>query len=76
MESKKLITFILQSVRWVTQPFNAAIKTLEEGNMTDQNDQFSSTIKSFSDGFVGKLEPFISEAIALERLTDGYLQDL
>ena len=54
----------------VTQPFNAAMKTLEEGNMTDQkrSEILLQQLSPFSDGFIGKLiEPFISEAIALER---------
>ena len=57
----------------VTQPFNAAMKTLEEGNMTDQkrSEILFQQISPFSDGFIGKLiEPFISEAIALERASD------
>jgi len=57
----------------VTQPFNAAIKTIEEGNMTDQkrSEILLQQLSPFSDGFVGKLiEPFISEAIALERVSD------
>jgi hypothetical protein len=57
----------------VTQPFNAAIKTLEEGQMTNQkrSEILLQQLSPFSDGFIGKLiEPFISEAIALERITD------
>ena len=57
----------------VTQPFNAAIKTLEEGNMTDQkrSEILFQQLSPFGDGFIGKLiEPFISEAIALERTSD------
>ena len=57
----------------VTQPFNAAIKTLEEGKMTDlkRREILFQQLSPFGDGFIGKLiAPFISEAIALERISD------
>jgi hypothetical protein len=57
----------------VTQPFNAAIKTLEEGKMTGQKRKeiLFQQLSPFGDGFIGKLiSPFISEAIALERISD------
>ena len=52
---------------------NAAIKTLEEGKMTDlkRREILFQQLSPFGDGFVGKLiAPFISEAIALERISD------
>ena len=57
----------------VTQPFTAAIKTLEEGKMTDlkRKEILFQQLSPFGDGFLGKLiSPFISEAIALERISD------
>tara|TARA_R100000654_G_scaffold500_6_gene1893 strand:- start:1893 stop:6062 length:4170 start_codon:yes stop_codon:yes gene_type:complete len=57
----------------VTQPFTAAIKTLEEGQMTDKKRReiLFEQLSPFGDGFIGKLiSPFISEAIALERISD------
>ena len=57
----------------VTQPFTAAIKTLEEGKMTEQKRKeiLFQQLSPFGDGFIGKLiSPFISEAIALERISD------
>ena len=57
----------------VTQPFNAAIKTIEEGQMTDKKRReiLFQQLSPFGEGFLGKLiQPFISEAIALERLSD------
>ena len=57
----------------VTQPFTAAIKTLEEGQMTDKKRReiLFEQVSPFGDGFIGKLiSPFISEAIALERISD------
>ena len=56
----------------VTQPFNATIKTLEEGKLK-QADVDDTILKLFldMDGPVMKLmDPFVSQAIALERVSD------
>ena len=56
----------------VTQPFNATIKTLEEGKLK-QEDVDDTVLKLMldMDGPVMKLmDPFVSQAIALERVSD------
>jgi hypothetical protein len=56
----------------VTQPFNATMKTLEEGRLKQQ-DVDDTVLKLFldMDGPVMKLmDPFVSQAIALERVSD------
>ena len=57
----------------VIQPIEAFMKTLEEGKMNDEKrtEVFFQMINPFGEGPVGKtIQPFISEAIALEKWND------
>jgi len=56
----------------VRQPFSAALKTLEEGKLKQQDaDDFAFNLILGRDGPVAKLlEPFISEAIFFEKVSD------
>jgi len=56
----------------VTQPFYATIKTLEEGKLRQEDiDETVLKLMFDSDGPIMKLaDPFISEAIAIERVSD------
>ena len=58
----------------VKQPFSAALKTLEEGKLKQQDVGtyvFNAFFNPFSDGFLGKLlQPFISESIFFEKVSD------
>ena len=57
----------------VVQPIEAFMKTLQEGKMNDEKrtEIFFQMINPFGEGPVGKtIQPFISEAIALEKWND------
>ena len=57
----------------VTQPVNSLLKTIEEGNLKQQDVDkvLFNIINPTGDGPVGKLlQPFISEAIAIEKWND------
>ena len=57
----------------VIQPVEAFMKTLQEGKMNDEKRReiFFQMINPFGEGPVGKtIQPFISEAIALEKWND------
>ena len=57
----------------VVQPVEAFMKTLQEGKMNDEKrtEVFFQMINPFGEGPVGKtIQPFISEAIALEKWND------
>jgi len=58
----------------VKQPFSAALKTLNEGKLKQEDVStyaFNAFFNPFADGFLGKLlQPFISEAIFFEKVSD------
>jgi len=57
----------------ITQPFQGLIKSIEEGKIKQRevDDILFDIINPTGDGFVGKLlQPFISEAIAIEKWND------
>jgi len=58
----------------VKQPFSAALKTLEEGKLKQEDVStyaFNAFLNPFANGFLGKLlDPFISEAIFFEKVSD------